>query len=172
MSTATQQKKSRGSKPVQPPNLVPIMNLVTILIPFLLLSVTFVHLATVDSSLPSIVISDEPATESINLTVAITDQGFVVQGKSPLLTSDTEATPGPTIPLTHAGEHDFEALSELMVQVKAVHPGEHNVILIPETQINYAKIVHTMDATRDHLPEGAMARELLFPHVVIAGGVQ
>ena len=35
-------------------NLVPIMNLVTILIPFLLLSVQFVSLAVIDSTLPAI----------------------------------------------------------------------------------------------------------------------
>lgn len=174
MSTTTQEKKSRGSEAVKPPNLVPIMNLVTILIPFLLLSVTFVHLAVVDSSLPAITPGITGDTESINLSVAITDRGFVVQGQTDLLTREEDSTDAtePTIPRTPDGELDFDALSDLMVQVKAAHPGEHNVILIPETQINYAEIVHTMDATRDHLPEGGVARELLFPHVVIAGGVQ
>ncbi len=172
MSTATQEKKSRSAEAVKPPNLVPIMNLVTILIPFLLLSVTFVHLAVVDSSLPAISPGVTPDVESINLSVAITDRGFVVQGESPLLATEPEAEASPTIPRTADGKLDFQALSELMVHVKAAHPGEHNVILIPETQINYEEIVHTMDATREHLPEGAQARELLFPHVVIAGGVQ
>ena len=42
---------------------------------------------------------------------------------------------------------------------------------MPEDQVSYDVIVQTMDATRDHLPAGAQARELLFPFVVMAGGV-
>ena len=44
----------RFSKKMPELNLIPVMNLVTILIPFLLLSVEFVHLAVIDSSLPAI----------------------------------------------------------------------------------------------------------------------
>jgi len=67
-------------------NLVPIMNLVTILIPFLLMSAQFVHLAVIDSSLPAIGApqpvdpKDLPDKPPLTLTIAISESGFTVSG--------------------------------------------------------------------------------------------
>ena len=207
--SAVGRKKSAVQDKIGPPNLVPIMNLVTILIPFLLLTVQFVHLAVIDSSLPAIgapkatqdQIDDKPP---LMLTVAIAEKGFIVGGNAQILSSGSEEEAGqitdvaqaterePTIPLTNNATyceklfcrgldtegcvkpqcHDFAALTDLLVKVKAEYPDEQNVILIPEPQMLYENIVYTMDSTRDHMPEGAEKRELLFPFVVIAGGLQ
>lgn len=176
-------KNERASKAIGPPNLIPVLNLVTILIPFLLLTVHFVHLAVVDSSLPSIEprraerIEADP--ETLRLTVAITDRGFVVGGNAALLASGPDELQrpvdggalAPTIPLADDGSHDLVALTELMVRIKAEFPDEDTVILLPEPEIPFDTIIATLDATRDHLPVGAEARELLFPSPVFAGGV-
>jgi len=186
MSAAVGRKKRSAQEKIGPPNLVPIMNLVTILIPFLLLTVQFVHLAVIDSSLPAIG-APKATSESIDdkpplmLTVAVTDRGFIVGGNAAILQSEEEGQitdvaqaveREPTIPVDSEGLHQFEKLTELLVKVKAEYPDEQNVILIPESEIKYEVIIHTMDATRDHLPEGAEKVELLFPFVVIAGGAQ
>ncbi len=186
MGAAVSRKKGNVQQKIEPPNLVPIMNLVTILIPFLLLTVQFVHLAVIDSSLPAIG-APKATSESIDdkpplmLTVAITDRGFIVGGNATILQSEEEgqitdvaqATERePTIPVNAEGEYEFEKLTNLLVKVKAEYPDEQNVILIPESEIKYENIIHTMDATRDHMPEGAEKSELLFPYVVIAGGAQ
>ncbi len=205
--SAVGRKKSAAQDKIGPPNLVPIMNLVTILIPFLLLTVQFVHLAVIDSSLPAIgapkattdQIDDKPP---LMLTVAITGKGFIVGGNAAILSSGEEgqgqitdvaaaAEREPTIPLTRDAEYcktlycrglaqscdrteclNFSGLTDKLVKVKAEYPDEQNVILIPEPDMLYENIVYTMDATRDHMPEGAEKRELLFPFVVIAGGLQ
>jgi biopolymer transport protein TolR len=128
-------------------NLLPFMNLMTLLIPFLLASVQFVTLAVIDSSLPAIgqpKPSDEKKKDEkppLNLTVGITDEGFTVAGSAAVLgckngggASDDACT---TIPLTsnatYCSEtqcrgvpgcsadpacHDYKALFELLVQVK------------------------------------------------------
>lgn len=62
-----------------PLDLVPIMNLVTILIPFLLMSAQFVHLAVIDSTLPAIgppqeVEKDPDDEPPLMLSVAITNK--------------------------------------------------------------------------------------------------
>ncbi len=164
---------------IDPPNLVPIMNLVTILIPFLLLTVTFVHLAVVDSSLPAISPIRPVGDPGLGLTVAITDRGFVVAGRTAVLGEEAAPLEGladaaqrpPTLPVHADGSFPFDELSALMVQIKATHPDEQNVILMPEVEVTYDVIVGTMDATRDHMPDGAQRRELLFPFVVMAGGM-
>jgi biopolymer transport protein ExbD len=188
MGAAVNRKKGSVQQKIEPPNLVPIMNLVTILIPFLLLTVQFVHLAVIDSSLPAIgapkatsdQVDDKPP---LMLTIAITDRGFIVGGNATILsTGDDEVGQitdvaqaverEPTIPLDGEGNYSFVKLTELLVKVKSEYPDEQNVILIPESEIKYETIVHSMDASRDHLPEGAEKSELLFPFVVIAGGAQ
>ena len=185
MGAAVRRKKKKVQDKIEPPNLVPIMNLVTILIPFLLLTVQFVHLAVIDSSLPAIgapkatseQIDDKPP---LMLTVAVTDRGFIVGGNALILKSEegqvTDVAQAverePTIAVDAEGLHQYAKLTELLVKVKAEYPDEQNVILIPETEIRYEVIVHTMDCTRDHMPEGAEKSELLFPFVVIAGGAQ
>jgi biopolymer transport protein ExbD len=185
MGAAVRRKKSKVQDKIEPPNLVPIMNLVTILIPFLLLTVQFVHLAVIDSALPAIgapkanseQIDDKPP---LMLTVAVTDRGFIVGGNAAILQSEegqvTDVAQAverePTIAVDAEGNHQYEKLTDLLVKVKAEYPDEQNVILIPETEVRYEVIVHTMDATRDHMPEGAEKSEMLFPFVVIAGGAQ
>ena len=85
-------------------NLLPFMNLMTLLIPFLLLSASFITIAVIDSSLPAIGQPqpkdklEEDKEPPLNLQIAITDEGFTVSGSSPLLgcgeggTGDSENT--------------------------------------------------------------------------------
>ena len=166
MSQASARKQEARTYRIGNPNLVPIMNLVTILIPFLLLTVTFVHLAVVDSTLPAISPISRIDGDSLRMIVAITDEGFVVKGDSPALAPDGE---GETIDLVrdHDGSYPFDDLQQLMVRVKAAHPEENSVILMPEDAVGYETIIGAMDATRDWVPPGAQARELLFPRVVL-----
>ena len=162
-------------------DLVPIMNLVTILIPFLLMASSFVSLAAIDSTLPAIgqppEQTDKDPDEPLNLSVAITDQGYTVMGSDATLRPEGEQK-GATIPCSKSGcpspdTYDTKELNRLLVQIKDNWEDEQNVILVPESQVPYEVLVVTMDATRadpDTKVEG-VAREL-FPFVVIAGGAQ
>ena len=74
-------------------DLVPIMNLVTILIPFLLMAAQFVSYAVIDSTLPAIgppqtIEDQEDEEEPLNLSVFITDKGFTVAGSAAVLKSE------------------------------------------------------------------------------------
>jgi biopolymer transport protein ExbD len=177
-----------------PLDLVPIMNLVTILIPFLLMSAQFVHLAVIDSTLPAIGPPQETVEEDdeppLMLSIAITDQGYTVLGDNGVVTGEEaegeEAAAlvegemaEPTVPCRErpcAGpeSYDTEQLTRLLSLIKDEYPDDENVILVPESRIHYEVIVVTMDATRaDPGTTGPDGKEReLFPFVVIAGGAQ
>lgn len=163
-------------------NLIPIMNVVTILIPFLLMAAQFISLAVIDSTLPAISPTptepqdpeDEPP---LNLSVLITDEGYTVAGAEAVLPSE-EGTEGPTIRCRETGcptadSYDTRELTRLLGLIKDEYPDEENVILLPESGIPYEVLIRTMDATRED-PSTKVGGEnrLLFPYVVIAGGVE
>jgi biopolymer transport protein ExbD len=171
-------------------NLVPIMNLVTILIPFLIMAAQFVQLAVIDSTLPAIgapTPSDEkPDKPPLNLSLAITDRGVTVMGADAILhpegapeVAEGETRP-PTIPCDSGGvctsveDYNWIKLTAKLNLIKDEYPDEEdaNVILVPDNHINYEVIVQTMDASRDDptKPGGDGKARLLFPNVVIAGG--
>lgn len=160
-------------------DLVPIMNLVTILIPFLLMAAQFVHLAVIDSTLPAIgppvETTDKPPEPPLNLTVVITDQGYTVAGATAVL-PQASGEAGPTIPCVEAGcptyeSYDTKELTRLLGLVKDEFPAEENVILVPESRIAYEVLVRTMDATREDAGTKVEGKPRdLFPYVVIAGG--
>ena len=144
--------------------LLPFMNLMTLLIPFLLVSAQFVSLATIDSSAPSIVPPSASAeSEPLYLTIGISDDGFLLRGNSEALEA---AQP---IERLSDGRYDFAALTDRLDGLKEAHPQEENVILAPDDDITYETVVAVMDAARR--TAGASGRDL-FPHVVFAGGVK
>ena len=90
-------RRTKGSEEIEL-NLLPFMNLMTLLIPFLLASAQFVTLAVIDSSLPAIGQPD-PSKEKdkdeappLNLTIGITEEGFTVAGAAAVLGCEKGAT--------------------------------------------------------------------------------
>ncbi len=183
--------KARRKSHLPPLDLIPIMNLVTILIPFLLLSAQFVQLAVIDSTLPAIGPPAETPPDDedppLMLSLAITDQGYTILGDNGVVSGtpeegaeepDPEAEIEPTIPCKSrpcAGveSYDYDELTRLLGLIKDEYPDDENVILVPESRIPYEVIVKTMDSTREDpsTPVDGSPR-LLFPFVVIAGGAQ
>jgi len=164
-------------------DLVPIMNLVTILIPFLLMSAQFVSLAVIDSSLPAISTevvetTEEDTEEKLNLQLLITDKGFTLKGASKVLAEDDPEN-GPVIACTEEGcptaeSYNYEELTRRTALVKETWPDEENVIFVPTSQVAYEVIIHSMDAMRNNPEEKDEdgKAELLFPYVVMAGGTE
>ena len=165
-------------------DLVPIMNMVTILIPFLLLSVQFVSIAVIDSTLPAIgkpTEQQEEEEEKLNLSVAITDAGYTILGAAGVL-GNPEGE-GATVPCVRDGcasadAYDTARLTEMLGQIKDEFPKEENVILVPESNVPYEVLIATMDASREDPDTKVTVNgqsdvpRPLFPYVVIAGGVQ
>ena len=187
------QKRGEEAKDL---NLVPIMNLVTILIPFLLMAAQFVSYAVVDSTAPAI--SPTPdRTESddeepLLLSVLVSPEGFAVTGNHPELSSAGEGEDGVVIPCLvedcafdrasgegAASAYDVRELRDVLGRIKDDRPDEETVMLVPDATLPYEVLVLAMDATREDPDAGdaegsneACNGRCLFPMVVIAGGVE
>jgi len=181
--------KGKRNSDAEELDLVPIMNLVTILIPFLLMASSFVTLAAIDSTLPAIgppteTTESDEEEETLNLSIAITDEGYTVMGGDGTLRSEgPDGEKGATLPCARAGcptpdAYPAKELTELLADIKDRWEDEENVILVPESQIQYEALIVTMDAAREDPDEkeqdenGQTRKRLLFPNVVIAGGAQ
>lgn len=173
--------KGKRGEDAQDLDLVPIMNLVTILIPFLLMGSSFISLAVIDTTLPAIgpptESTEEDDKEKLNLSIAITDEGYQILGAQAVLESRGEGDkPGYPVPCTRPGcptadSYDTKELTRLLGEIKDRFEDEENVILVPEATVEYEVLVLTMDATREDLSNTTGGKpRLLFPYVVIAGG--
>jgi biopolymer transport protein ExbD len=153
-------------------NLIPCMNLICLLIPFLLLTAAFIQYAVINVASPRFgqVTSDQPPPDEIqlNLTIAITDQGFRIAASGGVLPGIDQgadgATAGPTIPMKD-GKYNYEALNRKLQEIKKVYPEETQVIISAEPQIKYEILIKVMDASRTY--EG----KPLFPDVILSSGI-
>jgi hypothetical protein len=156
-------------------DLIPIMNLVSILIPFLLLASGAVKLAIIDSTMPAIGAPSDPSEPPeeeeeppLTLSIVITEKGFSVKhNKEPKIegaaapAAEGEET-GPTLPCKDESgnelsscdtpdQYDYLGLTKNLVEVQKLYarPDDQNVILAPESGVKYEVLIRSMDATRD-----------------------
>ncbi|MFT5682640.1 MAG: biopolymer transport protein ExbD [Myxococcota bacterium] len=147
-------------------NLMPVMNLVTILIPLLLMGAQMMNLAVVDTTLPAICNDcDKPDTddEPLNLSLFVSNEGMTLKGVDRVLDD-------PRIPCTDGAcrsleSYDFATLTRRLTTIKDAHPNKEHLILVPDDRVPYEVIIGVMDAAR----ETGDAR-LLFPSVTLSGG--
>lgn len=102
-------------------SLIPIMNLVCLLIPFLLYTAAFVHFAVIDVQSPrfqnrsQVTPPDDSNQEALNLMLLITDEGFRLAASGGVLpegcasSNEPGATSGPTVPLNPNAESCTDA---------------------------------------------------------------
>lgn len=153
-------KAALGSqrKPTGDLNLMPVMNLFLILVPFLLVTATFVELAVLDISLPEMQANSRQAQQQqqaperkpvvLNL-LAIRENG--IELKSPTFTFGL-------IP-RQADGYDYNLLKSYLTQVKQKFPDAVDVVIAPEDNIRYQVVIDVMDR----------CREAGFPNVSISG---
>ncbi|MDP6933694.1 MAG: biopolymer transporter ExbD [Myxococcota bacterium] len=183
-------KRERRKPLTQELNLIPIMNLVSILIPFLLMAAEFVHLAVIDSTLPAIGAptppeeQEEPDKPPLNLSLGITNRGIYVMGADAVLNPDgpppvTEGEDRPPTVACRSGDscagvddYDWKKLTKILSEIKDEYPDDENVILVPDSNVHYEILVRTMDHSREdrEKKDSEGKYTVLFPFVVLAGG--
>lgn len=167
-------------------NLLPIMNLVSILIPFLLMTTSFFQLAVIPTRAPALSSegqsADEEEAQPITLTLYVTERGIgvagadaVVYGASP--PEGEGATRPPTLPCpgglcSGVDSYDWSGLTATLSRVKDANPTVDDVLIVPERRIPYEVVIRAMDASREDRgargPDGKA--RALFPSVVLAQG--
>lgn len=139
-------------------SLIPVMSLLVVLVPMLLQTAVFETIAAIPMNLPS---ADQvryleeldPAALADALTVAVTDQGFVLTSGRKTLARLPKVARG----------YDFPGLARELAAAKARHPREEAITLLLEDHVVYDDIVRTMDRCRPFFPAVALADRVDVP---------
>lgn len=151
------------------PNLVPIMNMFLVLIPFLLMSASFYHIKAVNTSVPvlaeSVGSTEKDTTVSLTVIVELKKDYLKVSAMSDKLTGDELNQFKAEYSMDSESIYPLEKISAHLQGIKNQYPKSDTLILIPNDKTDYNTIIHAMDTARK-------AGEItLFPNVVLSGSV-
>jgi len=137
------------------------MNLMIVLVPVLLLSMVFAQTAVLELTFPAIDDSQPPLNkETLQLQLIIRPEGLrVADSKKGLIKA---------INLQN-GQYNFDALSEVLKQLKARFPNKTDITLLLDQNVDYQTLVTAMDVTRSYQTVVAMnvVEAELFPDISI-----
>jgi hypothetical protein len=172
----------------EPLNLVPIMNLVTILIPVLLMAIKSLELAIIDTTLPAQGGAAAPPDPNVKpplaLKMVVTKKGIrLLNADEYLYPSGRPAATGDAIPdipcisngvCTGLEDYNWPVLSQTLFDIKEKAKKDNrdsdNVGVVSENNIRYEILVGAMEASRDFTPKGGTLTPL-FPVIQIGGSI-
>lgn len=133
--------------------LIPVMSLLVVLVPMLLQTAVFERTAAVHVNLPSadeVRYLEEPDPETLaeSLTLALTDQGFLLASGEKTLVR---------LPRIGAAAFDYPELERELARAKERFPAQESLVLLVEDQILYDDVIRTMDRCRPHFPAVSLA---------------
>jgi biopolymer transport protein ExbD len=117
--------------------LVPMIDIFTVLVAFLLMTAVFSRLAIMQIDLPSSV-DPKPAEPKVRLEVIVRQDGIDL--------SDGKQVIG-TIPKA-GGAYNLGTLTERVLAVKREHPTSEDASVLSERKVPYDDLVQVMDAIR------------------------
>ena len=125
-------------------NIIPVMNIFLLLIPFLLLTAAFVRIAIIDLSLPSLnkgnkVTQQQEQKPLVFVILAIKEDA--IQVKSPGFKFDPVER--------QKDSYNFQKLVTQLKELKEKNATAEDIILTPEATIKYDIIIKVMDRCRE-----------------------
>jgi len=168
--------KTRSSDATFDLNLAPILDIIVSIVPLLLLSVAFVQVKMIDTSVPQVVAEAvQRANEKSETTVTLKvskDKGFTFE-----VVKNGKKTP--TSVANKGKDWDVDALQAAALAVKQQNPEVFRVDLAPEADVNLNDLVTVMDKLRrtpdaqkiafvDPANGQKVETELMFPNVLFA----
>jgi biopolymer transport protein ExbD len=152
-------------------NMIPIMNMFLVLIPFLLLSASFFQIKAINTSIP--VHADTPPGEEMSPEQKVKITVIVELKHDEIRISALSDTPNDlalseletTLPRRMGADASVEQLAVHLKRLKDRYPLSDTMILIPDGEISYNEIIQAMDCARRHETES------LFPNVVLSGAL-
>ena len=126
-------------------NMVPFIDLLSVLISFLLMTSVWTQVAKIDVKQSPNQISDEPQQEKpdeqkLNLTVLIKSTGYSVMAKSAVV-KDIEK---------RGDAYDSTVLSEVLKQQRDLNPSNEELIVTCEDKIPYQEMITVMDIALEY----------------------
>lgn len=139
------------------------MNLMIVLVPVLLLSMTFTQVTVLDVKLPEL--TGGPAVSAnaqSELEIRITTEGFRIFYPDNVLVKSI-----PLIESTDGKAYDYEQLSLVVQEIKRQLPEKRDALLLSEPSVDYQSLVFTMDALKSYktVVAASMVEIELFPEI-------
>ena len=124
----------------KPPELmlVPMIDIFTVLVTFLLMTAVFSRITILQLNLPSADASGAPSPPQFRLEVIVREAGFE------LTNGDTLIAAVPKVD----GAYDFKTLSDLAQQLKREYPDVSDASVLMERQVRYDYLIQVMDTIR------------------------
>jgi biopolymer transport protein ExbD len=118
--------------------LVPMIDIFTVLVTFLLMTAVFSRITVVELDLPSA--ADGPAVTEppFRLEVILREEGFELTNGSSVIAAVPKV----------GGKYDLKALSEMALSLKRDHPDVVEASVLLEPQVAYDDLIQVMDAIR------------------------
>ena len=154
-------------------NLIPIMNLMMTLIPFLLLGAAFYHIGVIPTSLPTHTPegSNEPEkTEIVTLNLQIDGANVELAASASGIPESVLDSLGGIFPRGTDG-FDLNKIQAAVLHVKTTYPKSDTMIVLPSEEVIYQDLVNILDVTRERIikEEGKDdIHEPLFPVTVFS----
>ena len=161
MRRSWQQKKlARRARGPAELLLVPMIDIFTVLVTFLLMTAVFSKTVVLELNLPSSQESPPPLPENLQLEVLVRPDHLEV--------ADRNTGPLKQLPDSAQG-HDYEGLTEFLKQVKAKFPAKTDASVLVEHDTPYDTLVQVMDHVRVFEASSGIAtvQAELFPDISV-----
>jgi biopolymer transport protein ExbD len=129
--------KTRMRKPVEL-LLVPMIDIFTVLVTFLLMTAVFSRITILQLDLPSSNSGGAGTPPAFRLEVIVRHEGFELTNGTALIA---------TIPKLD-GEYDFKSLTDMAVSLKREYPEAKDASVLLERDVKYDYLIQSMDAIR------------------------
>ena len=142
--------------------LVPMIDIFTVLVTFLLMTAVFSRVTILQLDLPSANDGSSAAPPAFRLEVIVRDNGFELTNGETLIAA---------LPKIN-GEYDFAQLGQLAQQLKSENPQVNDASVLMERQVRYDYLIQVMDTIRN-APEsaadsgGGARRRELFKNIAV-----
>jgi biopolymer transport protein ExbD len=151
-------------------NMVPIMNMFMVLIPFLLMSASFIHLKAINTSVPVHADTSENNLDSqpdakVTVMLSLGEKALRVTASGTGIPEAKLSEMETSITLEGGIAAVEGRLKESLANIKARYPGSDTIVLVPDASILYDDIIRTMDMAR------STDETDLFPNVVLSGSL-
>ena len=150
-------------------DMVPVMNMFLVLIPFLLMSVSFFHIKAINTSVPVLSqtqnVGDKPLSEKVTAIVEIEPNGFHVSAISDSVAYEDLDKWDARVARKEQAKYPLDRLVAQLTKLKLRYPASDTLIIIPDGSVIYDTIIQAMDAARYY------NNNSLFPNVVLSGKV-
>lgn len=152
-------RRKRQTQEAAELNITAFMNLMVILVPFLLITAVFSRMSVLELNLPALdAIQESEESASLQLQLVVQSDHLALQDANVGLIQRIERTDD---------ERQWEALRELLVEVKSRFPDETGIALLLAPGISYDIMIQIMDrvGSTQQVQVGTLETVELFPDI-------